>query len=375
MNKDKKIIYLTSSLSIAVLLVALFTVKSNGRLITACLLAMITPAVCLLIKKRSSASIAKKEVLAVMSLLAVLIAVATEFSGIYFGYAKNPYFVNPSILLNHVIPTAVVIITVEFIRHALISQKNRFADFSAFVIGVLAEVIAFSGVAGIQNFNHFMNLIGMTLFPAITANLFYNYISKRYGAMPNVAYRIILTLYSYFLAQTTAMGDALAACIKIITPIIISMFIAALFAKRKKNAIKKGGKLSLIGSALAFSIIVAVAILISCQFRFGAIVIATESMTGEINKGDMIIYERYDDQPIKEGQVIVFKHNENKIIHRVIRIENLENEVRYYTKGDANMDEDIGYRTESDIIGLTDVKLSFVGYPTLWLRELLSGSN
>lgn len=374
MNKDKKIVYLMSFLSLAVLLIALFTVKSNGRLITAALLALITPGVCLLIKKRSTPSIAKKEVLMVTSLVAVLVAVATEFSGAYFGYSKNPYFVNPKILLLYVLPTAVVIITVECIRRTLLSQKNGFATFSAFAIGVLAEVLAFSGVAGIQNFNQFMNLIGMTLFPAISANIFYHYISKNYGAMPNIAYRFIMTLYPYFIPQTTGMEDALAACIRIVTPILMLVFVSVLFAKKKKNAIRKGEKLSLIGSVFALSAIVAVALLITCQFRFGAIVIATESMTGEINKGDMIIYERYEDQPIKEGQVIVFLYQGNKIIHRVIRIEHIESEVRYYTKGDANVDEDLGYRTQADIIGLTDLKLSFLGYPTLWLRELLPSS-
>jgi signal peptidase len=111
--------------------------------------------------------------------------------------------------------------------------------------------------------------------------------------------------------------------------------------------------------------------LISCQFRFGAVVIATESMTGEINKGDVIIYERYDDQTIKEGQVIVFLQDQNRIIHRVVKIENIGGEVRYFTKGDANYSLDDGYITDADIVGLTDVKIAYIGYPTLWLRKLI----
>ena len=126
---------------------------------------------------------------------------------------------------------------------------------------------------------------------------------------------------------------------------------------------------------VAVAVVVSTAMLISCQFRFGAMVIATESMTGEINKGDMIIYERYDGQTIKEGQVIVFLQYENKIIHRVIKIEHIGNEVRYYTKGDANKEQDQGYITDADIVGLTDIKVAYVGFPTLWLRELLDSSN
>ena len=136
----------------------------------------------------------------------------------------------------------------------------------------------------------------------------------------------------------------------------------------------KGKHFGLIGTAAALLIIVSMAMLISCQFRFGAIVVATESMTGEINKGDMVIYEQYDGQPIEEGQVIVFLQNKSRIIHRVVEIEHIGEEVRYYTKGDANEDWDSGYITEADIVGLTDMKLSYFGYPTLWLRELLKGS-
>jgi signal peptidase I len=147
----------------------------------------------------------------------------------------------------------------------------------------------------------------------------------------------------------------------------------ALFAKRKKNARRKADKLSTAGMVVAIVIIASVAMLISCQFRFGALVIATDSMTGEINKGDMIIYERYDDQVIREGQVVVFmSDNNNRIVHRVVRIENIDGETRYYTKGDFNKEEDYGFRTDADIVGLTDIKVAYVGYPTLWLHELIS---
>ena len=61
--------------------------------------------------------------------------------------------------------------------------------------------------------------------------------------------------------------------------------------------------------------------------------------------------------------------------HRVVRIERFGSEVRYYTKGDANYAEDPGFRTEGDIVGLTDMKVAYVGYPTLWLHELLEAAD
>jgi len=216
-----------------------------------------------------------------------------------------------------------------------------------------------------------MDLVGLTLFPAITANVYYHHIAKQYGALPNIIFRLITTLYIYFIQTVAHIPDSLTACIKLILPIILLSFVMALFEKDKKKAVRKGKRFSAIATALSVVFVLAVSMLISCQFRFGALVIATDSMTGEINKGDMILYERYDDQTIDEGQVIIFLQNEAKIVHRVVKIENIGGETRYYTKGDANEDLDMGYRTDADIFGLTDVKLAYVGYPTLWLRELI----
>ena len=87
------------------------------------------------------------------------------------------------------------------------------------------------------------------------------------------------------------------------------------------------------------------------------------------------VFAKYPKRNIKEGQIVVFQSYNVKIIHRVVKIEHIGNEVRYYTKGDANEEQDQGYITDADIVGLTDMKIAYVGFPTLWLRELLEGSN
>jgi signal peptidase len=153
-------------------------------------------------------------------------------------------------------------------------------------------------------------------------------------------------------------------------PMAMLVLTASLFDKKKKNAVRKGRKLGLIGTVLTVAIIVSVAMLVSCQFRFGALVIATESMTGEINKGDAIIYEEYDDQYIKEQDVIVFLKNDNRIVHRVVLMERINGETRYYTKGDANDDWDTGYITDADIEGVVLFKIPYVGYTSIWLRDV-----
>ena len=375
MNRDKKVIYIISALIFAALSLVLFVDLGDSKIVTACLLLPLTALTLFGIRKRGSVSPQKKEVFILSAIIAIIYAMAVQLLGIFFDFYKNPYFVNAKIVLNTILPLTIIIITTEIIRSVMLKQKNAFASVFSFLSCILAELLSYSNLAGITTFNRFMDLVGLTLFPAISANIYYHYVSRRYGALPNIVFRLLTTLYVYFVPSVSGMSDALLACIKIFLPLGMLALVSALFEKKKKLAVQKGGKLSVIATVLAMVIVASVAMVISCQFRFGAIVIATESMTGEINKGDVIIYEEYKNQNIEEGQVIVFIQNKNRIIHRVVDIEVIGGETRYYTQGDANEDRDTGYRTESDIVGLTDFKIAYIGYPTLWLRELLESSN
>ena len=125
-------------------------------------------------------------------------------------------------------------------------------------------------------------------------------------------------------------------------------------------------------TVFAAAIIIGFVMLISNQFHYGTLVVATDSMTGELNKGDAAIFESYGDQTIKEGQVIVFESNDSLIIHRVADIQIINGVRRYFTKGDKNASLDDGFRVDSDIVGLVNFKVPYVGYPTLWLRGLFS---
>ena len=372
MSKDKKILYSISAVLLTALLVSLFLPIRNSKIFAACLLASFGVAIWFLIKKRQSVSINKREVLLLSVIIGSIYVLLIQFSAAIFGLYKNPYFINFSVFMTEIIPMIAIIVSTEVIRYVLLSQKNGIVSVLAFFSCVFAECLAYSGFAGLTSFNQFMDVVGLVLFPAISANIYYNYISKRYGMLPNIAFRLITTLYIYFIPNTVDLPDALNAFIKLFVPIVMLMFVSALYEKKEKKVLRqKNNKLSFVAMLMAFVFMGTVVMLVSCEFRFGALVIATESMTGEINKGDVIIYEKYDDQTIKEGQVIVFTNSDNKIIHRVVKIENIGGETRYYTKGDANADLDYGYRTEDDIFALTDMKISYAGYPSLWLRGLL----
>jgi signal peptidase len=180
-----------------------------------------------------------------------------------------------------------------------------------------------------------------------------------------------MTLYLYVLPVYPQTPDSLYSFAKLIVPIFIYLFIRALYSKRKNYESHRSKAWARVTVGVSAAIMISIVMLISCEFHYRAIIIATESMTGEINKGDMIVYEEYTagKQFVEEQDVVVYIKNGNRIVHRVVDIERVEGRNRYYTKGDANDAVDAGYISDSDIEGVVLFKLPFVGYPSLWLRD------
>jgi signal peptidase len=125
-----------------------------------------------------------------------------------------------------------------------------------------------------------------------------------------------------------------------------------------------------IGNTMLLLTTAVLIMLVSCEFKYGLMVIGSGSMTGTINEGDAVIFESYEEQPVHTGQVIIFDYKNIKAVHRVIKIVNVNGETRYYTKGDANKEQDDGYITKDDIYGLVKVRIKYIGHPTLFVKEL-----
>ena len=265
-----------------------------------------------------------------------------------------------------------IIITTEIIRRVLLAQGDKIASAVCYLLCALADIIATSVYVSISTFTSFINTVGLAVFPAMSANLLYCYIAKRFGALPNILYRIVFTLYPYILPAVPAIDESLLSVIRIILPIFVYLFIASLFEEKRRYALGKKTRFAFVIPTVAIILMISVVMLISCQFRYGAIIVGSDSMTGELNKGDAVIYEQYDGDVITEGEVILFDKDGTTVIHRVVKVERINGVVRYYTKGDANEDIDAGYITSSDIVGTTVARVMFVGYPTLWLRSLVN---
>ena len=73
---------------------------------------------------------------------------------------------------------------------------------------------------------------------------------------------------------------------------------------------------------------------------------------------------------IKKGDVLAFKYDKVTIVHRVVNIAQDQGHYYFYTKGDANNHEDNFTIEEEMIIGVVNIRIPWIGIPTVWLNEL-----
>lgn len=96
-------------------------------------------------------------------------------------------------------------------------------------------------------------------------------------------------------------------------------------------------------------------------YIYKAYLISTESMEPELKKGDAIIIKKVAEDQLRVNDIITFKINGEIITHRIVRIDDVNSEKFYITKGDNNNVEDSDELRFSDIEGKQIIKIPYLG--------------
>ncbi len=96
-------------------------------------------------------------------------------------------------------------------------------------------------------------------------------------------------------------------------------------------------------------------------YIYKAYLISTESMEPELKKGDAIIIKKVSEDQLRVNDIVTFKINSEIITHRIVRIDDVNSEKFYITKGDNNNVEDSDELRFSDIEGKQIIKIPHLG--------------
>lgn len=379
MKRDKIKSFALEFILIPILLFALFVPDIFTRWLIAIILFVYAVITSNMLKRKKEKSYHKDKIFILMIIFAVVYLGIYYLMGLYFGLVQSKILFSLNTLIKIIIPLAISIISTEIIRNIFLSQKIEIAyrshvvDISpmlTFIGMVLVDLLIYTGVYDLSSLDSFLTALGFVLFSSISCNLLYNYVTSRYDSRGIIVYRLITTLFYYIIPIVPDVYIFLRTFLRMLYPHIMYMIIEKLFAKYDFAISYSDKQKAIVSNTILTIATVLIIMLVSCEFRFGVMVIGSRSMTGAINKGDAIIFEKYNQQEVQNGQVIIFEQDGVQTVHRVIKIENVNGQNRYYTKGDANSKIDTGYITKDRIYGLVHFRIKYIGNPTLWVRSI-----
>ena len=382
MKESKIKLYLFEVILFVILFVVLFVSNNMTKPILALILILCMIMAQKTFKQKHNSPLFEREITYLLIGFGILYVGSFYLLGFFFyTFNKQIQVFGMRSIIENIIPIIIIVITSERIRHILITQdgsvkiNNKSFDPSrilTFFSMVLVDLIVYRSVYNLTTLTGFLDLIGFILCASIACNMFYNYTSKKYGYKGIIGYRLITSLYAYIIPVIPNMYVYFRCFLRMAYPYIMYLVFEYAYTKEKYAVAFKDKRNNIIHISIILVITALVTMLVSCQFRYGIIVVGSGSMTGAINYGDAAVFESYHGQKIEKGDVIVFYKDELRLIHRVIDVQKVNGNVRYYTKGDANDYIDTDYRTVQDIMGVYHFRIKYIGYPTLFVNDLFN---
>lgn len=295
--------------------------------------------------------------------------------GILIGFYRIDNYYNWFGIKTFLLPMTLIIILKEFLRYQMLnkSEGNKLLIVTTIILFVFMDISTALYYEKFSTSSDIFMFIALTFLPKLSRNIVCSYITTKLGYKPNFVWLFVVELYIYLIPIVPNPNEYILSIIRFVFPLLIFWKVYSLFERLKDSEIvrdyNKDNKLILVLPTL---IVILIVYFTSGYFRYYSVAIGSGSMTPFINKGDVVVIENIGNNfdKIDNGQVIAFKHDNVMVVHRVVNILEKEGKYYFYTKGDANKEIDNFSIYEEDIIGIVNLVIPYIGFPTVWLSEL-----
>ena len=295
-------------------------------------------------------------------------------SGILLTFAKTINYLNYNGIIKVIIPLILTLAFKEILRYMMLrkSEGSKLLIVTTCLLFVLFDLIGTISQDTFYSPWTIFTYIAITLLPTISRNIFCTYVSYKCGYKPVLLYLLIMNLYVFFVPIIPNPNEYIYSVIELVVPMIFMYKIYKFYKREKDEKIIREYNKKRIGNLIVPTLVVIFLVYItSGYFYYHAIVIASGSMTPNIMKGDVVVIEKIPDKKdIELGTVIAYRYENIIVVHRLVQKINVNGEIYFYTKGDANNAVDNYKITEDMVIGIVNIKIPYIGYPTVWVKEL-----
>ena len=289
--------------------------------------------------------------------------------GLFTGFTTNVYSLRIFAVIKNILPIIFFVIFRELIRHiiAFQSKKKIGPIIILTIIYIIIDILPMILLTKFTNHYNVFTFITVYCIELIGREVLSSYLVYYTGIYPSLLYNIIFAIAPYILPIYPNLGNYLNAILGLLLPFIIYIIIKKWINYNTKET--KGFVIvKIIGiPILIFSLLIV--ILTSGVFKYQLLSIASDSMNPIYYRGDAVIYEKVNVGEIKEGDILVFTKNSSIITHRVIKVIDDNDNLKFQTKGDNNENVDFDYTDENQVLGIVKYIVKYVGLPTIWFNE------
>ncbi len=297
-------------------------------------------------------------------------------SGILFGFQNNIYSLKiKNIILNIITPT-IIVISSEILRNIII-QSNKDKKIVIILITILYAVLELMSTI---NYYHMetplglFKLVACGLIPLLAKHSMLSYLTYYTGLKNSLIYRLIFTLYIYFVPILPNLGDYLTCITEMVFPFVIFITTTNIVTKHEYVEAEIKEKKFGLSDAIITAIFLVVLSVVGGVFNYKLISIASNSMNPVIYRGDSVLIEKYDgNKEYKVDDIISFEYSGRTTVHRIVSIEEIDGVKYYHTKGDNNNSEDATLVPANNVYGKVKFKIPYIGYPSVIISDIRSG--
>ena len=296
-------------------------------------------------------------------------------SGLFLGFLESPYTYNTTNTINYIIITPILIILKEVFRYSYVRVNNNIKKLTIItILFIIFNIITGLSLYSFSNIDHIFEAIGLLILPSISKEILCTYLVTKSDYKTTITYCLIQEVLTFFLPITPAFTTYIESVVSISLPILILLFIDKRLEKYEKTKSKRTiSKVRLYIKLPIILILIILVALVSGLFKYKLIAIGSESMTPTIKKGDAVVIQKISEEEflrLEEGNIIAFKQDGRIIVHRINKITLQQDSIKIITKGDANKEEDNYEITYDNLEGIINLKIPYIGLPTIWVKEL-----
>ena len=296
--------------------------------------------------------------------------------GFIFGFGKNPYKRDFWGIVSNIAVFGSIIILKEWVRNFVINKVERkhIAIYGLIIVLLYTAIeINVLEILDAPDFEAFTIILSQKILPVVALNIFMTYVCYVTGHLPAVLYMLITNIPIWLFDSLPNLEWIVVAVLGIAFPIIAVVSLMETIDNRGKRKMKAKNEPKTANAALW--ILVGIFCIVVSFFTAGLLnvfptVLVSNSMSPQINKGDVVIVKRLDeDDSINIDDIILFNAGEFDVVHRVVDIEYEYGTKKYITKGDANEQEDNLDIRNKNIGGVVIAKIPYIGLPRLFIES------